>query len=77
MRWNRITTVTAVSAAVALSLVACGGNNNKSSSGSGSGGNSTTPQYNAAVTGIYNPSDKKGGTLRMAITQNWDSHGPG
>jgi peptide/nickel transport system substrate-binding protein len=77
MRWNRITTVTAVSAAVALSLVACGGNNNKSSSGSGSGGNSTTPQYNAAVTGIYNPSDKKGGTLRMAITQNWDSQDPG
>ncbi|MGY4765882.1 ABC transporter substrate-binding protein [Kribbella sp. CWNU-51] len=77
MRWNRITTVTAVSAAVALSLVACGGNNNKSSSGSGSGGNSTTPQYNAAVTGIYNPSDKKGGTLRMAITENWDSQDPG
>ncbi|HET6986025.1 MAG TPA: ABC transporter substrate-binding protein, partial [Kribbella sp.] len=67
MRWNRITTATAVSAAVALSVVACGGNNDNGSSGSGGGGNSTTAEYNAAVTGTYNPSDKKGGTLRMAI----------
>ena len=77
MRWNRITTATAVSAAVALTVVACGGNNDNGSSGSGGGGNSTTAEYNAAVTGTYNPSDKKGGTLRMAITENWDSQDPG
>ena len=75
MRWNRITTATAVSAAVALSLVACGGNNNNS--GGGGGNNSSTAKFNAAVDGTYAPSDKKGGTLRMAMTQDWDSQDAG
>jgi peptide/nickel transport system substrate-binding protein len=76
MRWNRITTATAVSAAVALSLVACGGPK-ASPGGSSSSGGAATPEFNAAVGKVFNPSDKKGGTLRMAITQNWDSTDPG
>ncbi|MGZ0145421.1 ABC transporter substrate-binding protein [Kribbella sp. WER1] len=76
MRWNRITTATAVSAAVALSLVACGGPKAKPG-GSASEGGGATPEYNAAVGKVFNPSDKKGGTLRMAITQLWDSTDPG
>jgi peptide/nickel transport system substrate-binding protein len=75
MRWNRITTATAVSAAVALSLVACGGSDSGSDSGGGTG--TTTAEFDAAVKGTYAPSDKKGGTLRMAITENWDSQDPG
>jgi peptide/nickel transport system substrate-binding protein len=78
MRWNRITTATAVSAAVAMSLVACGGSDNGSdTSGSGGGTDATKAAYDAAVKGTYNPSDKKGGTLRMAITEKWDSTDPG
>jgi len=76
MRWNRITTATAVSAAVALSLVACGGPKTNSG-GSGGGGNQSKAEFNAAVGKDFNPSDKKGGTLRMAITQDWDSQDPG
>jgi peptide/nickel transport system substrate-binding protein len=76
MRWNRITTATAVSAAVALSLVACGGPN-ANSGGSGGSGNAAKAEFNAAVGKTFNPSDKKGGTLRMAITELWDSTDPG
>jgi peptide/nickel transport system substrate-binding protein len=76
MRWNRITTATAVSAAVALSLVACGGNNNKDSGGSG-GGENTTAAFNAGVGKVFKPSDQKGGTLRMAVSEKWDSVDPG
>ncbi|MEV5961428.1 ABC transporter substrate-binding protein [Kribbella sp. NPDC051952] len=76
MRWNRITTATAVSAAVALSLVACGGPK-ASSGGTGGSGDATKAEYNAAVGKVFNPSDKKGGTLRMAITEKWDSTDPG
>ncbi|NUR99525.1 MAG: ABC transporter substrate-binding protein [Kribbellaceae bacterium] len=76
MRWNRITTATAVSAAVALSLVACGGPKATPGGGSSNGGGATA-EFNAAVGKVFNPSDKKGGTLRMAITQQWDSTDPG
>jgi peptide/nickel transport system substrate-binding protein len=76
MRWNRITTATAVSAAVAVSLVACGGPK-ASPGGSGSAGSGAKSEFNAAVGKVFNPSDKKGGTLRMAITENWDSTDPG
>ncbi|MEI8412063.1 MULTISPECIES: ABC transporter substrate-binding protein [unclassified Kribbella] len=72
MRWNRITTATAVSAAVALSLVACGGSDN-GGGGTGGGGDATKAEYNAAVDKVFKPTDQKGGTLRMAISEKWDS----
>jgi peptide/nickel transport system substrate-binding protein len=77
MRWNRITTTTVVSAAVALSLVAACGGPKATPGGSGTAGGSATPEFNAAVGKVFNPSDKKGGTLRMAITEKWDSTDPG
>jgi len=75
MSRKRITTVTAVAAAVALSLAACGGPKAKPGGGTSNGG--AEPQANAAVDKIYSPSDKKGGTLRMGITETWDSTDPG
>jgi peptide/nickel transport system substrate-binding protein len=77
MRRNRITTAIAVSAVAALSLAACGGNDNSGSGNSGSGGTTAKAAFNAAVGKVYNPSDAKGGTLRMAVTENWDSVDPG
>ncbi|MFC5267932.1 ABC transporter substrate-binding protein [Kribbella qitaiheensis] len=77
MRRNRITTAIAVSAVAALSLAACGGNDNSGSDNSGGGGNTAKAEFNAAVGKVYNPSDAKGGTLRMAVTENWDSVDPG
>jgi peptide/nickel transport system substrate-binding protein len=59
-----------------LSLVACGGPK-ASSGGSGGGSSAATPEFDAANNKIFNPSDKKGGTLRMAITEKWDSTDPG
>jgi peptide/nickel transport system substrate-binding protein len=70
-------TATVVSAAVALSLVAACGGPKATPGGSSSNGGATTPEANAAVGKIFNPSDKKGGTLRMAITEQWDSTDPG
>lgn len=35
------------------------------------------PEFNAALTAVFNPSDKKGGTLKMAISSDWDSVDPG
>ncbi|MFB6720752.1 ABC transporter substrate-binding protein [Kribbella sp. NPDC056345] len=75
MSRKRITTVTAVAAAVALSLAACGGP--KATPGGGSSAGGATAEANAAVDKIFSPSDKKGGTLRMAVTEKWDSTDPG
>ena len=33
--------------------------------------------FNAALNAVYNPSTKKGGTITMAISQDWDSVDPG
>jgi peptide/nickel transport system substrate-binding protein len=34
---------------------------------------STKATFNAALNSVYNPSTKKGGTITMAISQDWDS----
>ena len=36
-----------------------------------------TQEFNAAVGQVYNPSDYKGGTLKFAISEDWDSVDPG
>jgi peptide/nickel transport system substrate-binding protein len=36
-----------------------------------------TPEFNAAVGQVYNPSDYRGGTLKFAISEDWDSVDPG
>jgi len=63
-------------AVMALGLTAaCGGG--KSSSTSSSSGSSAKPAFNAALNTVYNPSTKKGGTVRMANSGDWESLDPG
>ncbi|BCJ53570.1 peptide ABC transporter substrate-binding protein [Actinoplanes sp. NBRC 14428] len=70
---QRTRVLVAATAALALSLTAaCGGDGDDSSSGS-----KAKPEFNAAVDKIFNPSDKKGGTIRLANAGDWDSLDPG
>ncbi|WP_106403814.1 ABC transporter substrate-binding protein [Actinocorallia populi] len=63
-------TTTAVTAAVGLmlsvGLAACGSEDSGSS-------DSSAPGFNAVEKGVVNPSDKKGGTIRYASSDDWDS----
>lgn len=65
----------ALAAAASLSLAACGGGSGTSGTG-GTAGSGAAPVFGAAVSKIYNPSDTKGGTLRMAHSGDWDSLDP-
>ncbi len=62
------------SAAFALVLSACGGGG--STSTNTSSGPKGASGFNAGSTGIVNPSDKKGGTLKMANSDDLDSYDP-
>src|SRR3954451_9475304 len=61
----------ALSSVLASGLAACGGTESTSSTGS------STVKADAANTGVINASDKKGGTLRYADSDDWDSPDPG
>ena len=71
---KRTMTTVAIAAVVALGLSACGG-------GGGEDKDKTTTtvkaEFNAAQGKVFNPSDKKGGTLKFAISSDWDSVDPG
>lgn len=68
---NRRPAVAALAAGLlALGLAAC--TTEPTSDGSGS----ATPEYNAGVGKVYNPSEKTGGTLKMANSGDWDSLDP-
>src|SRR5690242_18700241 len=70
--------VVATAAALALGLSACAGSTTPGTTSSGNGGGGgTTPTANAALAAVFNPSDKKGGTLRFGISSDWDSVDPG
>jgi peptide/nickel transport system substrate-binding protein len=78
MRRTRTAAALAVTAAASLGLAACGGggsgggsSSSNTSSGSASGG------FNAGVSKVVNPSTTKGGTLRVAFSDDWDSLDPG
>jgi peptide/nickel transport system substrate-binding protein len=68
----------AATAALALVLSACGGGGGSAQqpAASASGGGAQAA-FNAAITGVYNPSTKKGGTLKAAHSSDWDSLDPG
>ncbi|MFJ2032615.1 ABC transporter substrate-binding protein [Streptosporangium sp. NPDC087985] len=69
----------AVTAALALGLSACGGESTTPKSESTGGGTSAAPaqaEFNAAMTAVFNPSTKKGGTLKLANSGDWDSLDP-
>jgi peptide/nickel transport system substrate-binding protein len=63
----------AVSVALVAGAAACGdsggGDDNKSST--------SKNEFNAALTKVFNPSDKKGGDMKFAISSDWDSVDPG
>ncbi len=65
--------VAAAAATVALSLVmsACGSTNEPSPSGN------AVHEFNAAVGKIFNESNYRGGTLKLAVSEDWDSVDPG
>ncbi|MFC5290761.1 ABC transporter substrate-binding protein [Actinokineospora guangxiensis] len=57
-----------------MALSACGGT---STDGNGGGGGGSTPAFNAGLTDVFNASDKKGGTIKVANSGTWDSLDPG
>jgi peptide/nickel transport system substrate-binding protein len=63
----------AFGAALALGLGACGGSSTNSNGPSGSG---SAAAADAAIGKVYNPSDVKGGTLRIANSGDFDSLDP-
>ena len=74
MKRKRVVAVVALSAVAALVVSACG-NNNKPSGGGGEG--DLPAANNAGVGKVANPSQEKGGTLRFANQDDWDSLDPG
>ena len=64
----------AATAVLALGLTtACGGSKDDSSSTT----SAAKPEFNGALSKIYNPSDKKGGTIKLANSGDWDTLDPG
>jgi peptide/nickel transport system substrate-binding protein len=62
----------AIASATAFALVLTGCGSSKSSTTN----NSSTSKFNAANGAIFNPSDKKGGTLTFANSGDWDNVDP-
>jgi len=61
-----------------MGLTACGGGNGGGDGGSGSSGGSSENKFNAALGSVWNPSNTKGGVLKLAHTGDWsDSVDPG
>ena len=77
MKRRGFTGLAAVGAVATLALAACGGGSSSSSSGGGGGGATGPTGFNAAVTGVVNPSSHKGGTLSFGLSSTPDSTDPG
>src|SRR5215212_1620294 len=77
MRRTRTSAAIALAAAASIGLAACGGGGSTSTTSNSSSGAGATAGYNAAVDKVFNPSDTKGGTLRFAYSDDWDSTDPG
>nr|MBA2465708.1 ABC transporter substrate-binding protein [Nocardioidaceae bacterium] len=75
-RWRALAAFTAVAA---LTLSACGGGTEDTGTDdtAGDGAVATTPEFNAALEEVYNPSDKTGGIIKMAHSSDWDTLDPG
>jgi peptide/nickel transport system substrate-binding protein len=74
---RRITGLAAVGAVATLALAACGGGSN-GGGGGGSGGASGPSGFNAAITGVVNPSSHKtNGTISFGNSSTPDSTDPG
>lgn len=64
----------AVAASLTALMAACGGGGTGSGGSSSSGSGST---FDAGSTSVVNPSDAKGGTLKIVSADDWDSIDPG
>ncbi|MEV0290353.1 MULTISPECIES: ABC transporter substrate-binding protein [unclassified Kribbella] len=73
MRTKRWRFAVASAAALTLGLSACGGGGDTSTDTSGG----TTAEFNAALDKVFNESDKKGGIIKMAHSDDWDTPDPG
>ena len=62
--------------AAALTVSACSGGSSGGAATSGGGGGGGATE-NAGVGKVYNASDATGGTIRFAISEDWDSVDPG
>ncbi|AHI00951.1 peptide/nickel transport system substrate-binding protein [Kutzneria viridogrisea] len=69
MRRKPLVAAVAVTAALTMGLSACGG-------GTGGSSSTTAAAFNAGVGKVFNPSDAKGGTIRIANSGDWDSLDP-
>jgi peptide/nickel transport system substrate-binding protein len=69
MRSRTAVAAVAVGAALTLVVTACSSSNKSTNNNS----TTATAKYNAAVGSVFNPSTKKGGTIRMANSGDWDS----
>jgi peptide/nickel transport system substrate-binding protein len=71
----RARSLAAIGASATLLVAACGGGG--SGTQQGSGNQSAQAAFDAASTSVVNPSDKKGGTLKLANSGDWDTLDPG
>lgn len=74
MKNKRVVSAIAVSLTAAMVLAACGGGNDDNPGGTSGG---AAPVYNAGVDKVVNPSDKAGGTIKFAYSDEVDSPDPG
>ncbi|HTI23984.1 MAG TPA: ABC transporter substrate-binding protein [Kutzneria sp.] len=73
MKRQRVMAAVAVASALAVGLTACGGGGGSSSNNTAGGASG----FNAGADKVVNPSDTKGGVIRMANSGDWDSLDPG
>jgi peptide/nickel transport system substrate-binding protein len=75
MRRSTAVPAVALGAVLSLAVAACGGGSNGDSTSSSNG--EAKAAFNAGIGKVFNPSTTKGGTLRMAVSDPWDSVDPG
>ncbi|MEU4390132.1 ABC transporter substrate-binding protein [Kribbella sp. NPDC023855] len=73
MNTRRLRTAIAAAAALALGLSACSGGGDDTTGG---GSSTTKAEFNAGVDKVFNPSDKKGGIIKIADESVPDSTDP-
>ena len=74
IRTSKVLVAGTAALALSLSAAACGG---KDDSNGSTGTTATKAEFNAALTKVFNPSDKKGGTIKLANAGDWDTLDPG
>jgi peptide/nickel transport system substrate-binding protein len=74
MNTRRLRAAIAGAAVLALGLSACGGGSDNDNSGGG--GTTTKAEFNAGLDKVFNPSDKKGGIIKIADESVPDSVDP-